>query len=287
MAASLHQLYQEHGIDVPEIVFADLTEQVKNEYGLGYIASRFIDGTALQRGDSLHERLAFENLAKIHQITPEEVTSLELPGISIDSTGKPIPLEELRPVERWYRTDVAGTQELLQGPLRGLRTADAQRAGSFCDEAEARMQKFGLARVVLHGDYNGNNLIFEPDSRSYTIDLDSIRAGPFRVELGTALLRVLYGSTSRKLDTIDIERLLDDPRLRTAEDAYYSIAPEGSRNFWNEHREAVLLSAYLWTVWLLAYRSRKADRYSRGRRMRYRRQAFKRWKRVLQYLDRG
>jgi Ser/Thr protein kinase RdoA (MazF antagonist) len=254
---------------------------------VGCIASRFIDGTELRKGDERHERLAFENLARIHRIDPAEVVNLELPGVSIDANGEPLSLEELRAVEDTYCTDVEEARELLHGKLRRLRDADVRRVACWRDEAEARMQEFGLSRVILHGDYNSSNLLFGSEPQPYTIDLDSVRAGPFRIELGTALLRTLYGSNSRKLSGFSAERLFDDSRLRAAEEAYFSVASDSSRKFWDEHREAVLLSTLLWTIWRFATRVHMAHRYSFAKRMVYRGHAFKRWKQVLNHLDRG
>ncbi|MBW2271317.1 MAG: aminoglycoside phosphotransferase family protein [Deltaproteobacteria bacterium] len=287
LAACVQHAYGKRGIDVPEIVFSDLTQSVEVEYGIGCIATRFIDGTALRRGDARQESRAFQNLAEIHRVVPVEVTSLELPGISIDADGRPLRLGRLRNFERQYRCDVAEIREFLQGPLRGLRAADVQRVENWRDEAEARMQEFGLARVVLHGDYHSNNLVFASDSAPYAIDFENACVGPFRAELGAALLRMLYGANSWKLDRFDLDRLLDEPRLRTAEEAYFSVAPERSRDFWAKHREAALLSAYLWTVWRCSHRAQRAYRYSFARRMRYRVQAFERWKRFLHHLNRG
>ena len=111
----------------------------------------------------------------------------------------------------------------------------------------------------------GPQMIETPEGRLVTIDLDEVLSGPFHWELGAALLRCLWGTTSRRLDTLPLDALLSSPRLLAAEAAYLDAAPasrdQKAEKAEQEAREAVAQECHkqFEAEWTAAVRSAGAD----------------------------
>ena len=98
-------------------------------------------------------------------------------------------------------------------------------------------------------------------------------------------MRILYGTTSRKLDKLSLGEFVANERLRAAEEFYLAEATDAARAFWSEHRAPVLVAAYGRSIRRLAMRSRATNLYPLVRRLVFRSQAFTRWQKLLDYTD--
>jgi hypothetical protein len=97
----------------------------------------------------------------------------------------------------------------------------------------------------------------------------------------------LWGTTARELDELDLDALLAHPRLRAAERAYLEQAPAIAAPFWAEHRERLLVAAYLRTIARLALRSGFSEFYGWRKRARFRAQALRRWSKALGHFQKS
>jgi aminoglycoside phosphotransferase (APT) family kinase protein len=284
--AFLHRLLADSEIGLPDLLWTDLGREVVDERGLSCLVFRFVEGAPPRKGDAGMEELALRRLAAIHRIPGPQISGAAMPGITEDASGERLEVEAMgTETEAFLGGLGAPIDEVLRGPFRKLRSVDVQRVNEWFGAAVEKMDESALPRVLIHGDYHRGNLIAGRDGRIWTIDLDVAAVGTFRLELGRALLRILYGTTSRKLDKLSLGEFVANERLRAAEEFYLAEATDAARAFWSEHRAPVLVAAYGRSIRRLAMRSRATNLYPLVRRLVFRSQAFTRWQKLLDYTD--
>lgn len=286
--AVMQRIYEVEEIPISRLRWHDVSRRTESAQGCVCVIFQWVEGANPPAGKPETELALARHLARIHQVPVPEPERIRIPGITEDESGQKWSVAALgRPAGETFLGDPGTFSRLLQSRFRGIRQQDSRRVGDWCAMANETLKATVLTDRLLHGDYHRGNLIVEPDGELVTIDLDTAQAGVFRLELGRALLRIVFGSTSSELASAPLRELVHAPRLVAAENAYLDYSPRESRECWHEHREIILVAAYLRSIRRLAERSVAFDAYPLHRRLRFRAQAFKRWNRVLEYLQAG
>ena len=283
-SAALHGLIEGRGIALAELLHHDVGAVTVSEWGCGALVYERVPGGPPRRGEGDVDAACLANLARLHAIAPPDPAGIDLEGVGREA-GERLEVKPLNPARETFAGDFDSLAALLSGPLRRLAAPDVARVKAWCDETAALNDAAKTRPSLLHGDYQTGNLIETPEGRLVTIDLDEVLSGPFHWELGAALLRCLWGTTSRRLDTLPLDALLSSPRLLAAEAAYLDAAPASVRDDWAAHRDRSIVAAYLRGIGRLALRSGTPERYPVRRPPRFRGQARRRWDRVVAYLS--
>jgi aminoglycoside phosphotransferase (APT) family kinase protein len=269
---------QNNDVPVPDLVWQDTNHTEPGRPAC--VVHRFVEGEQYRPGDRIRLIRAFENLATLHAIPAEAFRDPHPEAMPPRSLDHDWPLRESLPDEY---DPAESLRNLFQRALGPFGRIDARRFAQWTAAAIEAVAKKRPPRVLLHGDYQKGNVIFDADCTPFTIDLDNVRTGGFGSELANALLRWRYGRTAL-IPYADLGGLGHDDVIAAAEAAYFSTASPESAEYWREHRETFLLAAYARSIRILIQRGCNAKRFGPLKRMRWSQVALVGWRRIGAHL---
>jgi aminoglycoside phosphotransferase (APT) family kinase protein len=276
--AAAQSVFEEGGLAVPDLIWQDTEEPGPGQ--LACLVYRFIAGDHYRPGNLDLLARGFANLARLHAIPAETFRDPYPDAMPPRSLDHDWPLRDDRSSDGDPAKSLRDLFKRAFGPFGRIDTAPfSEWTATAIETVDVRR----LPSIILHGDYQKNNVIFGADRTPFTIDLDNVRTGKFCRELGVSLSRWRYGRTAN-LPYADLRRFGNDDVLKAAEAAYLSSALPESADYWREHRQTFLLAAYSRSIRILLQRGGDRDRFGPLKRLRWSRLALTGWRRLNGHL---
>ena len=274
---SVQQLLKTHHIKVPEIVYSNTSPDSFQKYGCGVVAIEWIEGETLLHSDLPTKQLAFINLAKIHQISSNNISKIPSPE-NLDGTI-PFHLTDLQ--EFKLSTDfVLNHSDLFKGFSRN----DMIKIGSFLDNEIKQLLLVSPNPCLILFGYNPRNVILSSSKELVTIDFEGSVFSGYYIDLCDALIKFVFGSVvSQEIDRLNFQDFQTYEEYIPLLEAYFSITPK-TEPFWTQHYTAIFIWTYLNSIQKLAQRSYQTSIYSRKRRMSFRDQAKNRLHNLIHFM---
>ncbi len=264
----LHKYLDECGVNYAEVVHLDAPSGLhRTEWGS--LIMKWLPGAKLDPKDHNQMTKAFHNLGKIHSVAPPKSLTPLAPGEKLTD----MKWQLSRNLHQFRRAGIPGIEEVEEQYINQLTP--------FIESIHSDNPPVGL----IHFDYSHDNLILGNDGELYAIDLDDLQPGVIVFDLAISLLHFFYGLRSEQLTETSIDGVIGDPRFDDAVNAWAEHVPPRALEVWNQHRDRLMLWAYIKAAGNLATRTRDNVRFTSEQRVELRKRADLRLAELKRFLN--